>query len=259
LRSLDLEGRSGRGWWDLKIAKKVANALWSAGILAIRERSNFQRVYDLGERVIPERWRKDAMARGDALEHLLLRGLQGHGWATKGTLAQTWRLRNMDAPIRTALARLRDKGAILACTLLDDEGRHTPGWVRPQDFALAERLQRARPRKDQGVLLSPFDPVLWDRSRVRRLFGFDQVLEIFKPARLRVYGYYCLPVLAGDRLVARVDLKADRNIGKLHLLSYRFESDNGKRRVSPAAHKALRSAVMRYATAIGMQPVGLPN
>jgi uncharacterized protein YcaQ len=116
-----------------------------------------------------------------------------------------------------------------------------------------------RPRKDQGVLLSPFDPVLWDRTRVRRLFGFDQVLEIFKPAHLRVYGYYCMPVLAGEKLVARVDLKADRNIGKLHVLSCRFESDNGKRGVPPAAHKALHSAVKRCATGIGMQPVGLPK
>jgi len=259
VRSLDLEGRGSRGWWDLKIAKRMATALWSAGILAIRERSNFQRVYDLTEHVIPECWRKDALARDDALERLLLLGLQGHGWATTGTLSQTWRLRNMGESIRAALARLRAKGTIVACSLLDDAGRRTPGWVRPQDFELAERLQRVRPRKDRGVLLSPFDPVLWDRARVRRLFGFDQVLEIFKPARQRVYGYYCLPVLAGEKLVARVDLKADRKIRKLHVLSYRFETDDAKNRVPPAARKALHSAVTRYAAAIGMQPVGLPE
>jgi len=259
VRSLDLEGRGSRGWWDLKIAKRMATALWSAGILAIRERSNFQRVYDLTERVIPERWREDALSRGEALERLLLLGLQGHGWATTGTLTQTWRLRNIGVSIRAALVRLTEKGAIVACTLVDDGDRRTPGWIRPQDFELAERLKRVRPRKDQGVLLSPFDPVLWDRARVRRLFGFDQVLEIFKPAHQRVYGYYCLPVLAGEKLVARVDLKADRKIRKLHVLSYRFETDNAKRRVSPADRKALRSAVTRYAVAIGMQPVGLPK
>jgi uncharacterized protein YcaQ len=259
LRSLDLEGRGSRGWWDLKMAKRMATALWSAGILAIRERSNFQRIYDLTERVIPERWREVALPRDDALERLLLLGLQGHGWATTGTLTQTWRLRNIGQSIRTTLDRLSDKGVIIACSLVDDGGQRIPGWIRPQDVELAKRLQRVRPRKDQGVLLSPFDPVLWDRARVRRLFGFEQVLEIFKPAHLRIYGYYCLPVLAGDKLVARVDLKADRKLRKLHVLSYRFETDDAKGRVSTVNRKALHSAVTRYATAIGMQPVGLPK
>ena len=176
----------------------MATALWSSGVLAIRERSHFQRVYDLTERVIPERWRKTALAREDALEVLLLQAMRGHGWATTGTLTQTWRLRNMREAIQAALARLRDKGEIVACALRDDDGRRTPGWIRPRDLDLADRLKRVRPRNDRGVLLSPFDPVLWDRPRVRRLFGFDQVLEIFKPAPKRKYGYYCLPVLAGD-------------------------------------------------------------
>jgi uncharacterized protein YcaQ len=165
----------------------------------------------------------------------------------------------MGEAIRAALVRLRKKGAIVACSLVDDAGRHIPGWIRPQDFELAQRLQRVRPRKDKGVLLSPFDPVLWDRARVRQLFGFHQVLEIFKPAHQRVYGYYCLPVLAGDKLVARVDLKADRKYRKLHVLSHRFESQDANKRVTPADRKALRSAVQRYAAAIDMQTVGLPK
>ena len=155
------------------------------------------------------------------------------------------------------LARLRDKGEIVACALRDDDGRRTPGWIRPRDLDLADRLKRVRPRNDRGVLLSPFDPVLWDRPRVRRLFGFDQVLEIFKPAGQRVYGYYCLPVLAGERLVARVDLKADRQNGNLHILSHRFEAADTRGNVSAADREALRTAVTRYAGAIGLVPAGL--
>jgi uncharacterized protein len=259
LRSLDLEGRGSRGWWDLKIAKRMATALWSAGVLAIRERSNFQRVYDLTERVIPASWRKTTLARDDALEFLLLQALRGHGWATTGTLAQTWRLRNARDAIQAALARLTGKGGVIACALADHDGRHVPGWIRPRDLDLADRLKRVRPRKDRGVLLSPFDPVLWDRQRVRQLFGFDQVLEIFKPARQRVYGYYCLPVLAGENLVARVDLKADRQNRKLHILSHRFETIDAQGRVAAADREALRTAVARYAGAIGLETVGLPK
>ena len=104
------------------------------------------------------------------------------------------------------------------------------------------------------MLLSPFDPVLWDRDRVRTLFGFDQVLEIFKPAPQRTYGYYCLPVLAGERLVARVDLKADHKDGTLHVLSRRCEGDDPDRPASAADGEAIRTAVRRYADALALEP-----
>jgi uncharacterized protein YcaQ len=253
-----MEGSGSRGWWDLKIVKRVATALWSAGVLAIRERRNFQRVYDLTERVIPEKWRRRPVARDDALEMLLGQALDGHGWAAAGTLAQTWRFRNAREEIRQALERMTAKDVVRPCALVAEDGRCIPGWIRPRDLELADRLARMRPRRDRGVLLSPFDPVLWDRGRVRQLFGFDQVLEIFKPAARRVYGYYCLPVLAGDRLVARVDLKADRKTRKLHLLSARFERRDDRGKHCAADREALRSALARYAGAVQLHLDGRP-
>ena len=80
------------------------------------------------------------------------------------------------------LERLVKKGRIVPCSLENPAGRPTLGWIRPADLELAGRLKAVRPRDDRGVLLSPFDPLLWDRARVKRLFDFDQVLEIFKPA-----------------------------------------------------------------------------
>ncbi len=250
LRSIDLEGRGSSGWWDLKLFKRVATALWSSGELAIRERRNFQRVYDLTERVIPERFRQTGLPEPAAIEHLLLLALKGHGWAATGTLAQTWRLKNLKPAIAAALSRLVETGEILPCSLIGDVGRKIAGWIRPADLALAARLRRVRPRTDTGVLLSPFDPVLWDRRRVHQLFGFEQLLEIFKPAPKRKYGYYCLPVLAGDRLVARVDLKADRKAQNLHIPSIHLETNASSGPKISQVRKAVQSALERYAGAV---------
>ncbi|HNX50249.1 MAG TPA: crosslink repair DNA glycosylase YcaQ family protein [Thermoanaerobaculaceae bacterium] len=256
LRSAEMEGQSGKGWWDLKVAKRVATALWSSGELAIRERAAFQRTYDLAERVIPESFRRAEVPQEEALERLLLLALGGHGWAATGTLAQTWRLRNRPAEIKAALARLRDQGAVLPCALVRDDDARLAGWVRPEDLDLAGRLESIRPRPDVGILLSPFDPVLWDRPRVKSLFGFDQVLEIFKPADKRTYGYYCMPVLAGEHIVARVDLKARRRAGTLDVLSCHLESAGGKESSRASEREAIRVALARYAQSLRLELVG---
>jgi uncharacterized protein len=256
LRSLDMEGPGSRGWWDLKLVKRVATALWSAGELAIRERRNFQRIYDLTERVIPEQWRQNGLPEPQAVEQLLLRALRGHGWASTGTLSQTWRLANQKQRIAEALNRLVEKGEIVPCTLAGRDKKKLTGWIRPDDLELTARLKRLRPRSDKGVLLSPFDPVLWDRPRVQQLFGFDQVLEVFKPVSKRKYGYYCLPVLAGERLVARADLKADWKAGKINVLTVLFEETEANEKVRARDKEAVRTALKRYADALRLKPAG---
>lgn len=253
LRSLDMEGGGGQGWWDLKVAKKVASALWSSGELAIRERRAFQRTYDLAERVIPDRWREQVVAKDRAIETLVLRALAGHGWATTGTISQTFRLAQKE--IVAALDHLAESGEIVPCGL-EKDGRTVRGWIRPSDLELADRLETVRPQKDHGVLLSPFDPVLWDRNRVQLLFDFHQMLEIFKPAEKRIYGYYCLPVLAGERLVARYDLKADRKKGALWVLCRHFEGDDPSQAATAADGQAARSALDCYALAVGLKIKG---
>ncbi len=252
LRSAEMEGRASKGWWDLSIVKRIAAALWSSGELAIRERRNFQRTYDLAERVIPDELRRRPLSTADGLEALLLAALAGHGWATTGTLSSTWRLKNRKPEILATLRRLEDKGAVLSCAVESAEGALSTGWIRPADRELAAHLERARPRGDRAVLLSPFDPLLWDRARVSRLFGFDALLEIFKPAPQRVYGYYCLPALAGERLVARVDLKAERKRGALRVLSCHLEKGDAATRQRD--RQAARAAVARYAAALRLKP-----
>jgi len=152
--------------------------------------------------------------------------------------------------------RLVEKGEVMPCVLENPDGRGTPEWIRPEDRELAARLETVRPRRDSGVLLSPFDPLLWDRARVQCLFGFNQVLEIFKPTAQRIYGYYCLPVLSGERLIARFDLKADRKRGVLRVLSCRFEDTGSSRPGTAPDGEAARSALSRYADALQLKPTG---
>jgi len=249
LRSADFESERHSSTWQVKITTVVASALWGTGDLAIRERRGFQRVYDLVERVIPEEVRARETSFADALPELILKALEGHGWARRATIADTWRLKGRAKVIDAALLELEEAGEVVRCDLLDADGPSRSGWIRTEDLELAARLDRLRPRRDRGVLLSPFDPVLWDRGRVAELFGFDQVLEIYKPAKDRLYGYYCLPVLAGDRLVARVDLKANRKLSEIRTLACRFEDDEPS-----AAHRAaVKHALERHATMLGFR------
>jgi uncharacterized protein YcaQ len=259
LRSADMDGSSGQGWWDLKASKKVAMGLWFGGKLGIAERVNFQRAYDLPERVIPQHLRDNPMGREDALDLLLLKALGSHGFATKGTLASTWRLRNMGLEIADSLERLQARGQVLPCALVDYEGKKQQGFIRPEDLELAGRLGRARLRSDSGVLLSPFDPLLWDRARVAKLFDFDAVLEIFKPQAQRKYGYFSLPVLAGERLVARFDLKADRKAGTLRIVNWQFEGGKPQRPRRAEDGEAARVALDRHSQAVGLELRGGPK
>ena len=256
-RSMDLGGTSGGGWWNEKHPKRVAEMLWRTGDLAIRERRGFQRTYDLVERVIPADVRNRRVPVEDAYRALLLLALAGHGWAETRTIADTWRLRKSRPAFVAALRALVDAGEVVPCALVTDGGMRQ-GWIRPEDLELAAELKRLRPRADRGVMLTPFDPLLWDRSRVRLLFGFEQVLEVYKPAPIRRYGYFCLPVLAGERLVARVDLKAHRAAGELRVLACHFETKGPRGHPSRADREAARTAIDRHAMALGLAVRGGP-
>jgi hypothetical protein len=251
IRSTDLEDVPDRpGSWGRTPTRRVLHALWSSGALAVRERRGFQRFYDLPERVIPESARRVRVPEPMALAELLLRALAAQGWATLTTLARTWRLTSRRPALERGLRRLERQGKVLRCALEDDAGS-IPGWVLAGDLELAARLAALRLSGEHGVLLSPFDTLLWDRARVARLFGFDQRLEIYKPERQRRYGYYVLPVLAGDRLVARADLRAERQGGLLHVLSLRFEA--GGARVPAVDRAAARTALARLGRGLGLK------
>ncbi len=197
--------------WNWSETKKVMEYLFAAGLLAVAGRnSQFERLYDLPERVIPaEHLAGTTPSPLDTAVELLRRGAMAHGVGTEFDLRDYFRLqhdRTLLPLVKPALATLVEAGEVLQVAV--------EGWSRP---AYLHR-DAVLPRKvDARALLSPFDPLVWERDRTERLFEFRYRIEIYVPAPKRVYGYYVLPFLLGDRIVARVDLKADRRAGVLRV------------------------------------------
>ncbi|WP_419679692.1 winged helix-turn-helix domain-containing protein, partial [Mycobacterium avium] len=200
---LAAEPRRRKGaWWNRSDTKWVAEALFAAGVLTTATRVGFARHYDLVERVLPA----DVLARrvddDEAIRELTLRAAGALGVGTEADIRDYFRL--SAAQVKPAIAELVAAG--------DLERVEVAGWPAPAYL----RAGRAVPRTDRGTaLLCPFDPLIFFRPRVERLFEFHYRIEIYTPAAKRRYGYYVWPLLMDGRLAARVDLKADRAEGTL--------------------------------------------
>ncbi|MFA9431770.1 winged helix-turn-helix domain-containing protein [Egicoccus sp. AB-alg2] len=205
VRDLEDPGERTGPWWGMPKGRIALDHLAMRGDLTVHHRTpNFVAVYDLTERVVPPPHRDvEAPPREQAIESLLLRAARAHGIGTAGDLADHHRLKLPEA--RPALARLAARGQLEEVRVHGWNGE--PVYRHPR--AGAARTFPAR------TLLSPFDPLVWRRERALRLFDFHYRIEIYVPEPKRVFGYYVLPFLLGEQLVARVDLKADRPTGRL--------------------------------------------
>lgn len=185
-------------WWGHGKGKVALDWLFAKGAITAYRNGNFGRVYDLPERVIPaEHLGAPAATREEAFRQLLLLSARHHGIGTATDLGDYYRLRM--PVVRPVLSEMVAAG--------DLEELQVEGWTQPAYKHPHAKLPR---RISAAALLSPFDPVVWERDRTERLFDFFYRIEIYVPEPQRVYGYYVLPFLMDDRLVARVDLKSDR-------------------------------------------------
>jgi uncharacterized protein YcaQ len=204
--------RERKHWgWNWSEARKALDFLYLTGALAIAGRNDqFEVVYDVPERVLPASvLARPAPTRDDADDELVRRAARSHGVGTVQCFSDYYRLRGEAGGAdraKAAVARLVEAGELVPVRI---EGWHRPAYLHHE-------VTRAR-RVAARALLSPFDPVVWERERTERIFDFRYRIEIYVPAAKREYGYYVLPFLLGDRIVGRVDLKADRRAGVLEV------------------------------------------
>ena len=205
------EDRARKGWWEWSDAKAALEWLfWAGHVTTATRRASFERVYDLTERVIPpEILARPTPAKEDAQRMLIERAARALGVATAADLRDYFRLKPEATP---RIAELVEEGILVPVAV--------EGWRQP---AFLHR-EATRPRRvGAAALLAPFDPLVWERARVERLFGIRYRIEIYTPAEKRVHGYYVLLFLCGERIAARVDLKADRQAGLLRVQSVHDE------------------------------------
>ncbi len=215
--------------WFRSVPRAFLEAHFGRGVLAVADRRpDFARVYDLAERVVPSEHHGRRVDRATAQRELLRQAAAALGVGTAADLADYFRM-----PIRDARPRLEELTEAGTLHRVRVEGWREPAYLDP-----AARLPS---RVGAAALLAPFDPLIWFRPRMARLFAFDYRMEIFVPAGKRRWGVYVLPFLFGERLVARVDLKADRERQSLLVLSARREGHAPGGPVAEALAHELRS------------------
>ena len=239
---ISIGGKSTGAWWGWSEGKRAIELLMAQGRVAVAGRRNFERLYDLCERVLPKAvLEAKAVADGDAKKELLVRAARAMGVGTAKDIAQYF---HVDAWWDRSSVNGRRPPAgthLLFEELVEDkrlERVRVEGWKQPAFVVPGARIPRS---VDARAIVSPFDPILWERKWTSEVFGFEYQIEIYVPAPKRIYGYYVLPFIEGDRFAARVDLKADRKTSTLVVHAAYLEPNADAGETAAALADELRS------------------
>jgi uncharacterized protein len=233
--------RGARGWWGWSESKAALEFLFWSGRITTATRRNFERLYDLVDRVIPsEIMNQRTPSPEEAQRGLITTAARALGVATEADLRDYFRLPTHEA--RARIAELVEAGDLIPVTV--------ENW-----HAYLHRDAKIPRRIDAQALISPFDPLIWERARPERLFAFRYRIEIYTPVHKREHGYYVIPFLLGDKLVARVDLKAERKRGMLHVLSAIAEPSVDRSKVADA----LATELSMLARWIGLEGISVSD
>jgi len=241
VRSADFEHprKGASGWWEWKPHKRHLEGLFTAGKVMVIGRHNFQRIYDLTSRVMPH-WddERDLLVQEQAEELMLQNSARSLGIFRGQWLADYYRLRQPSLP--ALLARWQEEGLIIP---VEVEGLGAM-WLHADLQPLLADAQAGKLTATHSAVLSPFDPVVWDRKRAEQLFGFTYRLECYTPAPKRQFGYFVLPLLHQGKLVGRMDSKMHRKTGVLEIFAVYLQEGV---RVSQTLEKGLTQAINDFA------------
>ncbi len=220
VKSADFERKDGRkgGWWDWKIEKDALEYWLVQGEVMITRRVNFQRVYDLRERVLPNWDDRQASDLGTVFETLVEKSIGALGFALESWVGDYFRLPKKI--IETTLSTLVHKNRLMPVQV---DGWPEKAWALPEVWEAFQAELRTNPNPAYTTLLTPFDSLICDRARTRRLFDFDFTIECYLPAAKRKFGYFNLPILHNGNLIGRLDAKAHRAQGRFEIKSIHLE------------------------------------
>ena len=246
-----LGGRTGT-WWGWGPAKAALEYLWRTGDLAVLERDGFEKVYDLAERAIPAPLRETKPSRGESLDWACSEALSRLGAATPKMLADFWGHASIPEAAKW-IENEKKKDRLIDVTLVGAKDQRGFAAVARPDIEthlseLSEPTSRLR-------ALSPFDPVLRDRERLRRIFGFDYHIEIYVPGHKREFGYYVFPLLEGSRFIGRIDMKAERSKDRLAVKALWIEP---RLTLSKARRLKLENELARQAKLGAVRDIAFP-